>query len=135
MPGTILVDPATFISAISMGAVAREIFGQPGVQERTKDTNLPKWTVGVAVAWAPDSNGITAPSEVLNVTVVSDTDPATACPPGTAVQFESLRAGVSAPEQRTRSDGSTRVSGGRLYWSAASVKPVAQQSWKKNDAA
>jgi hypothetical protein len=134
MPGTVIVDPASFTSAISMGAVPREVFGEPGTQEKTKD-GTPKWTVGVAVSYAADPNGITAASEVLNITVVSADNPGTACPAGTAVQFDQLRVGTSAPEQKQRADGSTRVSGGRMYWSAAAVKPAQSWSRGKSDAA
>jgi hypothetical protein len=135
MPATVLVDPATFTSAISMGALPREVFGQQGVQERTKD-GLPRWTVGVAVSYAPDAYGITAPSEVLNIGVVSAEDPGLTVPPGTAVTFDGLRVGASAPEQRERKDGSgMRVVGGRMFWSAASIRPAQSWSRGKSDAA
>lgn len=135
MPGTFLVDPQTFTGAISMGAIPREVFGQPGVQEKTRD-GVPKWTVGVAVSYAPDAYGMTSPSEVLNITVVSDQDPGVSCPAGTAVTFDQLRAGASAPEQKQRADGSTRVAGGRLYWSARAVLPAAASyRSKSSDAA
>lgn len=135
MPGTLIVDSSTFTSAISMGALPREVYGQPGVQERTKDTNLPKWTVGVAVSYAPDIYGMTAPSEVLNISVIAADDPGSACPPGTPVTFDTLRVGVSVPEQRERKDGNgTRVTGGKMFYSAAAIKPVPAWS-KKSDAA
>jgi hypothetical protein len=136
MPGTVLVDPATFTSAISMGAIPREVFGQQGVQDRTKD-GLLKWTVGVAVSYAPDAYGITAAAEVLNIGVVSADDPGLSVPAGTPVQFDQLRVGASAPEQRERKDGSgMRVVGGRMFWSARAVIPAAPISYRsKSDAA
>jgi hypothetical protein len=136
MPGTVAVDTAaTFASMICMGVIPREVYGKPGEQERNA-AGIPKWTAGIAVSYHADPNGgMTAPSEVLNVTIASADDPGASCPPGTAVTLDQLRCGVSAPEQRTRSDGSTRVSGGRLYWSCTAVKPAQSWSSRKSDAA
>jgi hypothetical protein len=135
MPGSAVIDTqATYASMISMGVIPREVFGSPGVQERTKNTNLPKWTAGIAVSYHPDPvTGMTSPAEVLNVTIASADDPGVTCPPGTSVVPDGLRIGISAPEQRERKDGSgTRVTGGKPFYSAAAIKP-AQQSWNKKD--
>ncbi len=134
MPGTLIVHPDTYTSAIVMATAPKEKFGETGVQEITKNGEK-KWTAQVAVGYAADQYGITSPAEVLNVGIVGE-DPGITCPPGTPVTFDGLRAGVSSPEQRERKDGNgMRVVGGRLFYSAKAIKP-AQQAWnKKSDAA
>jgi hypothetical protein len=129
---TFVVDTAaTFASAICMGVIPREVFGQPGTQDRTAQ-GLPRWTCGVAVSYHADAaSGITPPSEVLNITVNAAEDPGTSCPAGTPVAFEGLRAGVSAPE--ARQDG--RIRGGRLFWSATAIRPASSGFRSKTDAA
>jgi len=126
---TFIVDLATFASAITMGTAPKDVFGQPGTQDRTA-AGLPKWSAAVAVSYAPDANGMTAPAEVLTVSIASNEDPGTSCLPGTAVTFDQLRAGLNPPEKR---DNGT-IRGGRLWYSAAGIRPA--QSWsKKSDAA
>jgi hypothetical protein len=131
MPGTLVISTeATFASAICMGVIPREVFGQPGVQDKTS-AGVPKWTAGVAVSYHPDpAGGMTPQSEVLNITIASTEDPGKACPPGTAVAFDQLRVGVSAPEAR----GDGRIRGGKLYYSAVAIRPVSA-GFRKNDAA
>jgi hypothetical protein len=125
---TFIVDPATFASAIVMATAPKEVFGQPGNQDVNAQGEK-KWTAQVAVSYAPDQNSMTAPAEVLNVSVAGE-DPGVACPPGTPVSFDRLRAGLNPPEKR---DNGT-IRGGRLWYSAAGIRPV--QSWsKKSDAA
>jgi hypothetical protein len=127
MPGTLVINAeATFASALSMGVIPREVFGEAGVQERTKGSNIPKWTAGVAVSYNPDPvTGMTSPAEVLNITIVSAEDPGASCPPGTPVSFDSLRVGISAPEQRERKDGNgSRVVGGKPFYSCVALRPA-----------
>ena len=139
MSGTLVVNAeATFASAISMGVIPREVFGQAGVQERTKGDNpLLKWTLGLAVSYRPDPvTGMTSPAEVLNITIVSAEDPGRSCPPGTPVVVDGLRVGISAPEQRERKDGNgTRVTGGKPFYSAVAVKPAPGQFNRQPDKA
>jgi len=130
MPGTLIVDPATFSAAIVMATGPKTVFGAGNVQDKNAAGVL-KWTANVAVTYSPDGTGIAPPSEVLSVTITSSEDPGTSCPPGTPVAFDQLRAGVSAPEKRD--DG--RVRGGRLYWMAAGIKPAQSWSRGKSDAA
>ena len=133
MPGTFAVDTvATYASAIVMATGPKEVFGQPGRQDVNANGEK-KWSVQVAVSYHADPNGIVSPAEVIAVSLIGD-DPGTSCPPGTPVTFDSLRAGVSAPEQRERRDGNgTRVVGGKLFYSAKAIKPATAQSWKKSD--
>jgi hypothetical protein len=121
MPGTLLVDPSTFQSAIVMAVAPKEVFGQPGVQDKNSAGVL-KWQAAVAVSYVPDpAGGMTAQSEVLQITITSNTDPGANCPLGTQVTLDQLRVGLSPPEKRD--NGSIR--GGRLWFSAAGLRPTA----------
>jgi hypothetical protein len=134
MPGTLVVDPATFTSAIVMATAPKNVFGSD--RQDVTAGGEKKWQAQVAVSYAPDQYGIVSPAEVLPVSIAGE-DPGVACPPGTPVTFDGLRAGVSSPEQRERKDGNgMRVVGGKLFYSAKGIKPAQQQSWsKKSDAA
>ena len=74
-----------------------------------------KWSVQVAVTYFADY-GMRAQAEVIEVGLVGE---APDVRPGMPVQFDRLRAGVSAPEKTDEG----RVRGGRLYWSADGVRP------------
>jgi len=74
-----------------------------------------KWSVQVAVSYFADY-GMRAQAEVIEVGLVGE---APDVQPGTPVQFDRLRCGVSAPEKTDTG----RVRGGRLYWSADGVRP------------
>jgi hypothetical protein len=130
MPGTLIIDPASFSAAIVMATAPKTVFGAGNVQDKNA-AGVPKWTANVAVTYSPDGTGIAPPSEVLSVTITSTEDPGTSCPPGTSVTFDQLRAGISPPEKRD--DG--RVRGGRLWYSAAGIKPAQSWSRGKSDAA
>jgi len=135
MPGSVIVHPDTYASALMMQSSPKEVFGQNGVQETTRDGEK-KWVASVAISYTPDYNGIVSPAEVLNVGIVGE-DPGIACPPGTSVMFDMLRQGVSAPEQRERKDGNgTRVTGGKPFYTARAIKPAAAaNTWSKKDTA
>ena len=62
-----------------------------------------------------------AVAEVIDVGVTGNEPPIA---PGTPVEFADLRCGVSAPEQRQRQDGGSRVVGGKLWWTCSGVRPV-----------
>lgn len=128
MPGTLIVDPATYASAIVMATAPKLVF-QSDQQDVTKNGER-KWTAQVAVSYAPDPSGITSPAEVLSISVVGE-DPGIACPPGTSVTFDQLRAGLNPPEKR---DNGT-IRGGRWWFSAAGIRPATSWSSKKSDAA
>ncbi len=118
MPGLITVSqPETFSAApIAMAVGPRLKFGTDE-QDVNRDGER-KWSVQVAVSYAPEF-GMKAVAEVIEVTITGD-DPA--IDPGTPVEFNRLRVGVSAPEQRDNGRGGNRVVGGKLYWMAAGVR-------------
>jgi hypothetical protein len=129
--GTLIVDPSTFTSAIVMATAPKLVFGTQTGEHDTNAAGVLKWTAQVAVSYAPDSNGMTAPAEVLNVSVAADTDPGITCPPGTSVTFDQLRVGLNPPEKR---DNGT-IRGGRLWYSAAGIRPAVASYRAKSDAA
>jgi hypothetical protein len=123
MPGILVISQAeTFTRPpIVMEVAPRLKFGSSEDQDVTRDGE-PKWTVQAAVSYAPQF-GMKPVAEVIEVTITG-ADPSADVPPGTPVEFNRLQVGVSAPEQRERKEGGTRVVGGKLYWMAAGVRPA-----------
>ena len=74
-----------------------------------------KWSVQVAVSYFADY-GMRPQAEVIEIGLTGE---APEVQPGTPVQFDRLRCGVSAPEKTDEG----RVRGGRLYWQADAVRP------------
>lgn len=89
-------------------------------QDVTRDGEK-KWSCQVAVSYFADY-GMRAVAEVIEVGLVG-ADPTATVQPGMPVQFDRLRCGVSAPERRDDGKGGSKISGGRLYWSADGVRP------------
>ena len=125
MPGTITIDTAaTFATMILMSAAVKMRFG---TEERdvAKD-GQPKYVCEVAATYRADP-GMRAVSEVLTVTVTGGADPSLSIQPGSVVQFDQLRAGVSSPEKRDNG----RIAGGRLYFMASGIRQAGQRSDSK----
>jgi len=123
MPGLITVSQTeTFTQApIVMGTMPKLDFNSDK-QVVTRDGE-PKWVVQCAVCYVP-SNGMKPVAEVIEVTITG-ADPSESVALGDRIEFNRLQVGVSAPEQRERKDGNgTRVVGGKLWWSAAGVRPA-----------
>ena len=118
MPGTITIDTRQTFSAspIAMTAGPKMKFGTDQ-QEVNRDGER-KWTVQAAVSYFAE-NGIRPVSEVIDVTVTGGNDPALTIQPGTPVEFERLRCGISAPE---KSEETGRIRGGKLYFMATAVR-------------
>lgn len=119
MPGMITVDQqSTFATPpLVMSAGPRLKFGTDQ-QDITRNGER-KWSVQVAVGYFPDY-GMRAVAEVIEVGLTGE---APEVQPGMPVQFDRLRVGVSAPEQRQREDGGSRVVGGKLFWQADACRP------------
>jgi hypothetical protein len=122
MPGTVTVDVrATFAAMILMGIAEKMKFGTD--QPEISATGERKYTAEVAVTYHAE-NGMKPVSEVISVTITGgDHNAILGIPPGSVIGVDRLRCGVSAPEKRD--DG--RVRGGKLYWMAASIRPIAMQ--------
>lgn len=119
MPGTLVIDaPRSFSSVFFMGSQPRLEFGTE--RQEISATGEKKWTVDCAVTYIPVP-GMRPQSDVLTVTVTGPaSDPGLAIPPGSQVELEQLRVGVSAPEKRDNG----RIAGGRAYFMASGIRSV-----------
>lgn len=127
MPGTLTVNAAqTFATMLLMSAAQKTKFGteEPDISK----TGEKKWAVELAVTYLAE-NGMRPVSEVISVTVTGGDGVTIA--PGTPVEFDSLRCGVSAPEKRDNG----RISGGKLYWMASGIRSASAYRPAKADAA
>jgi hypothetical protein len=119
MPATITVDqPATFAAQLLMSSGRKVKYGTQG-EVATNAAGVPQWTCEVAVSYRT-APGERAVSEVISVTLTRADDPFTGIHSGAAIQFDGLRAGLSAPE----STESGRIRGGRLWWQADGLRAV-----------
>lgn len=128
MPGTLTVSTQqTFTTMLLLSAAQKMKFGtdQPDI---TKNGER-KYAVEVAVTYLAE-NGMRPVSEVISVGLIGGDLPTIA--PGTAIEFDTLRAGVSAPEKKENG----RVTGGKLWWQGSGLRPAAAyRSTSKSDAA
>jgi hypothetical protein len=119
MPGGVITVDArnTFAAAIFLGAAQKMQFGtdQPDI---AKDGQR-KYSADVAVTYLAEP-GRKPVSEVISVSVMG-TDPSATIAPGSPVEFDGLRAGVSVPARNERGG----VSGGRMWFSASAIRPAA----------
>jgi hypothetical protein len=128
MPGTFAINAEeTFVTAFLMSAGPKLKFG-----EQTQDANtagVPKWGLEVAVTFAPQ-DGMRPVSEVLNITITAPHDPAQGVAPGSPVQFDGFRVGVSPPEKTDRGG----IRGGKLWYQASGVRAAnGQHTRPKSD--
>lgn len=128
MPGTLTVNAAqTFATMLLMSAAQKTKFGtdEPDISK----TGEKKWTVELAVTYLAE-NGMRPVSEVITCTVTGGDSITIA--PGSMVEFDSLRCGVSTPEKRDNG----RIAGGKLYWMGSGIRPATSyRSSAKADAA
>jgi hypothetical protein len=108
----------TFANVVLMGAGPKLEYGT-GAQATTQQ-GVPRWELQVAVAYLTGP-GERAQTETLNVTVNAADNPAKDMAMPVSIEFDQLRAGVSAPEQRSNERG-TRVVGGKLWYQAAGIR-------------
>jgi hypothetical protein len=126
MPGTLTVNTQqTFATMLLMSAAQKLKFGttEPDISA----TGEKKHTCEVAVTYLAEQ-GMRPVSEVITITVTGGDN--ITIPPGTPVEFASLRCGVSQPEKRDNG----RIAGGKLYWMASGIRPVMGVQ-RKSDAA
>ncbi len=120
MPGTMYLDQSqTFAGPpIALMAVVKTKFGsdEPDISKSGER----RYVIHAAVTFRPD-NGMPPQSEVLQITITGGSDPTQVIQPGMPVEFEALRCGFTAPEQRP--DG--RVRGGKPFFGASAVRPYA----------
>lgn len=130
MPSTLAIDTRnTFATALLMSAGAKLEY-QTGAQA-TSAQGIPKWELSVAVTYLAEP-GMRAQSEVISVTCTAQANPAEGIAPGTQVEFDGLRVGISTPEQRSNDRGS-RIVGGKPWFQASGLRPA--HAARKTDAA
>ena len=126
MPGgTITVDVrATFAAMLVMSVSEKMVFGtdQPEITKAGER----KYTAELAVTFHAE-NGMRAVSEVIPVTITGgDHQAVLSIPPGSVVQLDRLRCGVSAPERKDNG----RISGGKPFWMASGIRVTSRPAEK-----
>lgn len=119
MPMITVDQQATFTAPPIAIAVGPRLKYDSTEQDITRDGER-KWTVQAAVTYTPDWAGGKGQAEVIEVTLAGEDPAASGIAPGTPVDFAGLRCGVMAAEKTETG----RVRGGKLYWQAATVRPV-----------
>ena len=79
-------------------------------------------TLAVAAAWYPEYD-MRPVSEVISVTLTGGTDPAGDITPGSPVEFDTLRVGISPVERTDRG-----VRGGKAYYQASGIRVASVSS-------
>lgn len=130
MAGTYSVNQQeTFSAVLLLSSSPKRRFGSQ--EQATNAAGTPQWSVEAAVTFSP-VDGIVKGAEVVSVTIPSQHDPASGIAPGSAVNFEGLRLGVSGAEKTD----SGRVRGGKPYFQATAVRAAhAAQRQPAKDAA
>jgi hypothetical protein len=128
MPGTLIVDPATFTAVMLMSCGPKREFGSD-TKQATSSSGVPKWECQAAVTYAAEP-GMRQVSEVISVGITGHQDPGAGINPGTPVAFEGLRAGLNPPEKNDRGG----IKGGRMWFTATGLRSFSAQR-AKSDAA
>ena len=119
MPGTFVIDTAATFAAppLLMGCTPKVKYGS--TEQDVSATGERKWEAQAAVTFQPAAPGMRPVSEVISVTITGPgTNPGEHIQPGTPVEFDGFRVGVSAPE--TRENG--RVRGGKPWYQASGLR-------------
>lgn len=122
MAGTLTVNAKqTFTTMILLAASQKTKFGtdEPDVTKQGEK----KFAVEVAVTYLAE-NGMRPVSEVISVGLIGGDLPTIA--PGTSVEFDTLRAGVSSPEKRDNG----RISGGKFWWQGSGLRAAQVQGFR-----
>lgn len=133
MPGILAIDAsATFETALLMSSAPKPKFGSTTGEISTNAAGVPQYQLSVAVTYLPGPSGRKV-SEVLTVTISAAADPAKDITPGSPVQFDGLKCGVTEPEVRENGRG---VKGGKIWFSADGVRSATSyRPAAKSDAA
>jgi hypothetical protein len=119
MPGTFVIDTGrTFAAALIMASAPKLKFGTS--EQDISASGERKWEIQAAVTFMAE-HGMRPVSEVVSVTVLGGTDPATGIVPGTPVEFENFRVGISTPEARANGRG---IMGGKPWYQASGVRAM-----------
>lgn len=117
MPGTFVVSTReTFTGALLMASGPKLRFQT--TEQDVSATGERKWEIQTVLSWAAEY-GMSPVVEVVKVTMVGGTNPAEGITPGTAVEFDGFRVGISSPERTEKG-----VRGGRPWYQASGVRAV-----------
>lgn len=130
MPGTYQIDGrATFAAMLLMSSGPRMEFGTQA--QAVTANGEKKWEAQLAVTFVAEP-GRRPQSEVITVGLVGGAeDPCRSIAPGTAVELDGFKVGVSAPEKRDNG----RVTGGKAWFQASAVRPATAAKFGKSDQA
>lgn len=124
MPGTFVISPAeTFSALLLMSSGAKTEFGTS--EQAVSAAGEKKWEAQVAATWRQEPAALAAGrrpvAEVITVTITGGaTDPAAGIAPGSPVELDGFRVGVSTPEKTER--GGLR--GGKPWYSATAIRSL-----------
>ncbi len=122
--GSFIVDTGrTFAVALLMGSGPKLKFGS--AEQDVSATGERKWEIQVACTWFPEY-GMAPASDVIKITVLGGTDPAAGINPGTLVEFDAFKVGISAPEKTERG-----IRGGKPYYQATAVRASASSNGRQ----
>jgi hypothetical protein len=124
MAGTLTVNTKQTFSAILLISATQKTKYGTDEPDITKSGER-KYAVECAVTYLAE-NGMRPISEVISVGLIGGDLPTIA--PGTPVEWDSLRAGVSAPEKRENGKG---IAGGKLWWQGSGLRPVQAQGFQR----
>ena len=121
MPGTFVVQADRTFSTMLLMASAPKMKFQTTEQD-VSAAGERKWEIQVAAAWYPEYD-MRPVSEVISVTLTGGTDPAGDITPGSPVEFDTLRVGISPVERTDRG-----VRGGKAYYQASGIRVASVSS-------
>jgi hypothetical protein len=121
MPGTFVVQADRTFSTMLLMASAPKMKFQTTEQD-VSAAGERKWEIQVAAAWFPEYD-MRPVSEVISVTLLGGTDPAGDITPGSPVEFDTLRVGISPVERTDRG-----VRGGKAYYQASGIRVASVSS-------
>jgi hypothetical protein len=117
MPGTFVVDTrSTFAAALLMASGPKIKF--QSTEQDVSTNGERKWEVQAALTWNAEP-GMRPVAEVISITMFGGADPAANIPPGSPVEFDGFRVGISAPERTERG-----VRGGKPWYQASGVRAL-----------
>lgn len=117
MPGTYQIDGrATFSALLQLSSGPRLEYGTQ--QQAVTQNGERKWEATLVATFVAEP-GRPVMSEVIKVGLTGGSeDPCRSIPPGTPVEVDGFKIGVSAPEKRDNG----RVTGGKAWFQASGIR-------------
>lgn len=119
MPATFTVDQAaTFAGIAFMSCEPKTEFGNPDVQEKTKD-GTPKWEIQLAASFRDNFGKLQ--NEILKVGYAGHTNPCDGWAPFTPAQLVNLQVGVM---EKTARDDRSKILGVQVWYRVEDIRPL-----------